>query len=638
MLKNNNILYTYNNDFFFSKLNNFEIDMNLTELIYNIYFHPYNIDKWMSKDIHLFINFNLQFNYNNNNVSISNISLSDNLLSLDNIRNFLFCNLNKEITLYSIHNNTPYICLYKNNRIKIYNSEHQENKLICDDLSIKINVPISKHLLLHYILNPFWILNINKNFHEVNRTKITKNNSIIIYNHNNEKIVIESKEEIISCIIDNHNINFENQFVKNVINKYFEIKPINFNKFDNTIMLILNNLKIDTELKQIIWNNYNKVYNLLYSKKNIIEWNIFEKIINEDEQNNQNVSIYDLEENIIKKIKLLNINGNDLFLIIPYIHSNNHVIDILPMFLTKNKELTYCSIREKIINSFFDNNYNGKNFISRHGFEYIVKNIHTKINSLKYNSHFIITEKMYLLSKEIENCSHNELDLFIMISNSKIFNYKKFWDFIYNNNLCLKLKALSLIIIYNSNILIYNKELLHFFNNNTNILMKVFTNGYQPNDKLTIKYLTFNFNVDNDYRKLQYYDVITQYLTNYKIQYESMNAQQYNNYYNTQTISKLIHFNIDKADIYINNKNIFIKNIHWKKKINNVFDIIMNQNKVLYFKDCDKLIINYNNVSYLYHKENIYFKNVENDLDTNTIYIETQYNDQYLYWLISMCS
>lgn len=626
------ISYTYNTEFFFSKLNNFEIDINLTELVYNVFFNPYNIDKWISKDIYEFINFDLKFykkEYNN----LSNILLSDNLFSLNKIRNYIFSNLDKEIELYGTHNNTSYICICKNKRIKIFNLEHQENKLVCGNLSVKINESINKHLLLHYILNPFWILNINKNFHDNNKTVITNDNMIIIYNQYNEKLILETKkDDIISCILDNYNYNFENYFVKNVINQYFETKPINFNKFDNTIMMIINEKNIDIELKEIIWKNYVKVYNLLYYKKKNIDWNILNKEI--IFENNNSISIYDLEENIIKKIKLLNINGNDLFLIIPYIYKNSKLVNILPYFLTKNKELPYCSIREKIINSFFENKYIGKNYISNYGFKYILENIDTKINLLKFNYNFVISEEMYLLSKEIENCSNNQLDLFIILSNNdnNIFTYKKLTNFL-NNKYCLKLKAFALIIIYKNNIHMYNKDFLCFLNNNLDILINSFQNSFYINDTFEIKYNKFHFIIDDDYHQLNCYDIITQYLTNFRIHHENINCIKYNNFFCTQKISTFIDKNISDAKFSIHKKNILIQNIKWNKKVHNIFDIIIHKNKVLYFTNCIKLVINYNNKSYLYYKGNIHFKEYNNN---DSIYIETEYNDEYLYWLISV--
>lgn len=631
ILKSDNI-YKYDTDFFFSKLNNFEIDINLTELIYNIFFYPFNIDKWLSKDIYDFINFDLKYKMNNNNNNLFNLNLTDNLFSLDKIRNFIFSNLDKNINIYSNNNNISYVCIYKNNRIKIFNTEHNDNKIICEKDTYILNENINKHLLLHYILNPFWIQNLNKNYFHENRTKILNNNynKIIIYNNDNEKIII-TDNNIMSCILDNHNINFENLFIKNIINLFFKIKPINFNKFDKTIMIIINHNRIDLELKKILWNNYIRVCEIINKRKNNILWKICKKEIIVKESN---ISIYDLNEKEIQKLRILNINGNDLFLLIPLIYKNKYLINVLPIFFSNNSELPYNLIREKIINSFFDNNYNGKKYISHYGYEYIIENIDTKINLLKYNPNFIINEKLYILSKEIEICSNNNLDLFILLSENKnnIFTNKKIYDIV-NSKFCLKIKALFLIIIHKNNLSFYNNDLLHFFNNNLEILINAYQNLIQLKKNYNIKYKNFNFKIDNDYKNIQSYDIIIQYLTNNRINFNKINILKYNNLFEYQNLILFLNKNIENADFIINNKKILISNITWKKYICNIYDIIINNNKVLYFNDNFKFIINFDNKSYLYQNNKIYFKRYDSYLQNN-IYIETEYNDNYLYWLL----
>lgn len=635
ILKNNDILYKYDTNFFFTKLNNFEIDINLNELIYNIFYYPYNIDKWVSKNIYEYINFNKQFNIKKQN-DLLNLNLDDNLLSLHHIRNFIFSNLNKKIEFFSKNNNISYIFIYENKRVKIFNVEHNENKIICENITKQIDEKINKHLLLHYILNPFWILKESKNYYDINRTniKLQNDNIIILYDKNNIQTIIKNPN-VLSCIIDNYNINFENCFIKNIINKYFNIKPINFDKFDKTIMTILFHSNIDIQAKEIIWKNYTQVYKLMLTKKNVV-WNILKHKIIINDNYNDDISIYNLDEKIIKKIKLLNLNGNDLFLIIPYIYKNENVLNILPYFIVKKKELPYCIIREKIINSFFDNSYNGKKYISHYGFNYIIKNIDTKIKDLKYNSNFIITEKMYFLSKEIENCSKKKLDLFVILSNNnnQILNYKKLNDIIDNNKFCFKLKALVLIILYENSIYINNKEILQYFNDNISILIKSLKNGILLTN-YTFNYRKFEYRIENNYKKINQFEIISQYLTNNRISLENKDNNLYNNISKVKCISEFINCNIFKANFSIFNKKLLIENIIWKENINSIFDLIIEYNKIIYFKNFNKLVINFNNLSYMYIKNEIYFKQLLNEVN-NIIYIETNFSDEYLSCLLSL--
>ena len=178
----------------------------------------------------------------------------------------------------------------------------------------------------------------------------------------------------------------------------------------------------------------------------------------------------------------------------------------------------------------------------------------------------------------------------------------------------------------------YIKNFLCFLNNNLDILI----DSFHINNTFEIKYNKFHFIIDDDYHQLNCYNIITQYLTNFRIYYENINCIKYNNFFRTQKISTFINKNISDAKFSIHKKNILIQNIKWNKKVYNIFDIIIHQNKVLYFTNCVKLVINYNNKSYLYYKGNIHFKEYNNNDNNDSIYIETEYNDEYLYWLISV--
>lgn len=624
ILKNNNISYIYDKEFFINKLDNLEIDMNLNELIYNIHFFPYNIDKWLSREICRYINPNICFKIKSNNIFyFNNIKISDDMLSLQNIRDLLFNNLDKNLCIYSKNNSFSYVFKYENFRIEIKNEIHNENKIILNDKCYYLTQNINKHYLLHFILNPFWSYNI-KNYQE-NKTNFNKkNNDIIIYKSNNKEIIIK-KENCLPLTLDFYNTNFENMFIKKIVNFFFNKKPFDFLKFNNTIMTILENNDVEKDMKKILWSNLNEIYSLL-DKKNII--NIKNNLTESDIILNNDKSIYNLDEKLIKKVKLMNINGNDLFIIIPYICDNNYLIDILPYFLTKKRELPYNSIREKIIHSFFDSNYNGKNFISSYGYKYILDNVNTKINSLKYNHNFLINTDMYLLSKEIENNTNNELDIFIILSNNddNLFTNKKLND-ILNTNYNLKVKSLFIINVFRNKIESHNLSLLDFFND----YFFLFSDKLKIN-KMSCHHKKIILDINEEkYNILNIYDIITNFLTNNYIKYK--NDMLVHNNFIKLDFNEFINNNIKNAEYILNDKKILIKNIEWVCSYKNLFNLIIKNNKVIYFTNCVKFIITFNENSYMYKNNTIYFKKLDNN-DNTYIYIETKYSLQYLYWLL----
>ena len=634
---NVNVSYTYEKQNFINKLNHLELELNLYEWIYNLHFYPYNIDKWISRYIYEYINFDLYF-HTNNEINNNFENLSDDLFSLYKIRNFLFSNLknNVKISIYSNNNNIPYIFKYDNYRIKIINNAHNSNKIILDETEYLLEENISKHNLLHFILNPFW--NLDKKKYEYNKTKLTNSKNIIIYTNRNNKIEIQNdNNNIISCIIDNYNINFENEFIKKVINVYFNLELIDFDKFDKTIMLLLENENIEKEIKYILWSKYVYLYNyFIVSKKKKIKWNILNKNIIEKNLNiNKEISIYNLNELLISKIKLLNINGNDLFIIIPYIFENNYIVEILPYFLTKEKELPFCNIRENIIHSFFNSDkYKGNFYISNYGLKYIKNNIHTKVNKLKFNSTFVFHKDIYYVSKEIENIS-KEFDLFLILSDDNFkklnINNRTIYK-ILDSKYCIKLKAYFILLIFKNNISHYDLSLLEFLNNNIDIMMQMYKKDFFIEK---IKYNTITeikINIPNDYENINSYDIITQYLTNYT-QNIVTNISLDKNYYLEETVYNFINENISDGVYNISKNKLHINNITWKKK--NIFDIILKNNNVIYLQNISILILTYDNFSYVYKKKNMYFKKLENE--NNSMYIEfDNLNINYLYWLLSI--
>lgn len=635
--QNINISYTYEKQKFIDELRNFEMDLNLYEWIYNLHFHPYNIDKWLSRDIYEYINFDLFFNTNfKNNNNLEN--LSDDLLSLYKIRNFLFSGLKNDvkITIFSKNYGIPYIFKYENYRIKIINDNHFSNKIVLNDKEYSLEENVSKHNLLHFILNPFWKL--DKKKYKSNKTKLDNNNNIIIYTNENNKIEIKNNN-IISCILDNYNINFENEFIKKIINEFFNLATINFDKFDKTIMLILENDSIEKEIKNVLWSNYTYLYNyFLFNKKNKkdINWNILNKTITESELNIDNkISIYNLDELLLNKIKVLNINGNDLFIIIPYIYKNNHILDILPYFLKKEKELPFCSIREKIISSFFNSNkYKGNSYISNYGFKYIQNYIYTKINKLSFNSNFVYHKDIYYVSKEIENIS-KDLDLFLILSDEKFkkinINNKSIYN-ILDSKYCIKLKAYFIILIFKNNINYSDLSLLEFLNDNIDIMMEMYKKKIYINK---IKYTNNNeikINIPQDYKVINTYDIITQYLTNYT-QSTITNISLSKNYYFEENVYNFIHENISDAKYNIDKNKIYINNIIWNKK--NIFDIILKNSSIIYLQNVSFFKITYDYYSYIYKNKKIYFRQFESK--NNEIYIEFKNKDiNFLYWLLSI--
>jgi hypothetical protein len=154
----NKLEYIFENEDYATKLKFFEFEGSTLELFYNLFFNPFNIDAWLNKSTNILIRRQIKdilapFD----DSEITPIIDINSIGFLKSIRNYVMTKIKKGeiVNIKSSFLNQTYICNISINSFQILNKYHKEN---CIDSYI-LSEPINKHILLQFILNPFWNTN-----------------------------------------------------------------------------------------------------------------------------------------------------------------------------------------------------------------------------------------------------------------------------------------------------------------------------------------------------------------------------------------------------------------------------------------------------------------------------------------------
>jgi hypothetical protein len=562
---NINYIYLINieNNFYFKNctniihtLNKIEYNNDINKNIINITFFDYNnknnIEPIIEKE-------------NENNKYKFNISNSDIIIGIFNIKSFLSINYYKNIILnildknpniYFIINSSPLFEIH-NRIIYIDESIFDKNKFI-NTCHIFINGYFNNDYEL------FDILSLNKKIICASDKIINSNNNIILYNNQN------SFNEIL--------LNIENIINNNIEYSYSPYDIIN--KFNS----ILNNKKIHFVYINQINNDNKNLENYSYFKKidcdtqkyNTLIKNLFYK----NTFNNNKIIInnilthyilwkYTKNNNLYDYLVILeyNINIENIITIINNLINNND-FDILLLKNTfdNNDIINYTNDNLKV-NKIDNNNIN----ININFFTYVInKNCLNKI--FEYiNLNSITDNFINNIFKHIDSLKILETDNIIFKLDKNIIN--KIQNENENNNINCNILDNNIFLkneyIYIENLDHYGDDIIFLNNANGNINdLKYY---FEQNDESiafnTYGYFKININLDtlislnNDKHGLY------------------IHIDRYNKKYNTNIIKKIYNDEKLKNIILKNDNNKFINNIILENKVDNNIQNKVENNK-----------------------------------------------------------
>ena len=424
----NQLEYIFQDEKYINKLKLLEFDLFTIEYFYNIFFNRFNIDSWLNKSILSSITLELNkilqpFTHSNELTSIDN---TYSLGFFQNLRNYLMYQLsqNKTIKIYSNSLEISYICILTSDKIVLFNKYHSFNKIIIEDseeINLKFN--IDKHILIQFLINPFWCVEtseINKEF----------SNKII----NPDWSIINISEDM---FLNSTLKKFNENFIEKYINTELELDIVNINSIIDKLYYIINLQNVHYIIK------YN-IFNIIKSLRDKIETSTDLVILNEPNYDNEELEkqiiysfikpIHLLQKNVIldkrnvftkKEIELYNnsnltdLNPDDLAIVLPIIFENKqNLIDISHCFFQNKSEIPKDKIRKDILLSQIPN-VNGKKSFSVYGIKYLLEANNKKI---ELKSHFIWNETLWLFNMKMMELT--KYDLFDLINNQSWLTYK----------------------------------------------------------------------------------------------------------------------------------------------------------------------------------------------------------------------
>jgi hypothetical protein len=645
--------YIFENESFYDKLKGLEIDIDKNTFFFNLHFYTYNLNAWFSKDIEFMIE-------KRNSIFIPDLkanmpkNITDDIDSLLILRDYIFSN-NYNIEIKSQNTGTSYSCVVSRDRIKIINKIHNDSCIVCEDTLERIDLSfnISKHVLIQFLLNPFWTK--NTPIEKDNRTSVIMENICIVYDKKNNLHEFSSN---LGCVIDVYYQGFKNYFIKNIINPTFENNFVNFTHIQDLILEILSFGDIRNRDKKDLWGTYTSIVTELKSSENKyligkdidtltkpgnkkrIEWDI--KSLPYDEDILESIidsmsreTIFDLSIDLITKLKEWSINCNDIFIIAPFLVHNKLFINILPYFICNSKELPYKYCRHMIIHSFFEYKYTGSKYISYSAIDYFLKNkettdvpVYIQMNTGDRD----LPHKMYDISLAIEKFTNGGENLFKILNEIDAKNIKVICNICCSDS-SLIAKALAILFLKNIPSEQCFNDLSVFIDANPETIYRFREKKINFSPKNILKTsMKIDFCTDL-YSKISTHDVITQYLSFHELQMKECHGTHAYSYEEIQLFD-FLQRNIKDGTYLMNNNLLIIENIHWKKQKNTIYDLIVNENKTLVYDFNVKLTVD--SFSYMYINKEIYFKKIDNNTINNIVIDTTEIPRNILNWYVSL--
>jgi hypothetical protein len=482
--QNQYVNYVFSMENYLTSLKMFECEMSTIEFFYDIYFSPFSIDSWFKRNNTILIKRTLSeifepFNYVNVTVLKEK---SYSLEYLQYLRNLVMFHLKQghTISIYSVHLDEPYIVTITKDVFQVINKYHNESCL-CIGNTHKIEIfNMNKHYLLQFIVNPFWETSLYIPS-TIDTNKIIKKNSDIInipYNFS----------------IDSRNPEWEDDFIDDFVNPYFDNDQIDFDAYNQIIIDLILDYDLDSEITHTLWNLLMEMREKLRSsdkiqflnnaneftttciKKQVIWMNTTSPYIDYEKlyelaSGSKNLFSND-EISLVESRKIVHMSPSDLYLILPSIFENNHkLLDVMSCYLTKKSDIPQDPVRRDIIvNQFKKMSKENVEYLSAYGVDFLFHLLTRDSESNDYTilSSFIWDERLWQLNYIMTKISY--INFFDIINKDSKITWKDM-SFLLGLNSSIESKIAVIIYAHRTGYLF--PDLVVYWDNNPKQMLQI---------------------------------------------------------------------------------------------------------------------------------------------------------------------
>ena len=649
-----------------------EIEIDMVELFYNLHFYPFNVDAWFSKRLVKIIRPQILVDFpraKSITDSFPGKTIPEmNLRTIQLLRNIILdlsINKKERIEIRSTHLNESYTCLLEGGKLKVFNAIHKDNYISIGSGVFALEDNINKHVLFQFILNPFWE---DKSFsYGSNRTDLIfdEESSIVVLNSDNSVVKMESLSDV-CFLIDNYNDNWNEPFVKRVLNVYLGERAVNINDLERGILSIILSKTVDEDVKRGVWNHYKNMAEAIYETRKSGErkylfshdqalaeeskgeyvktliWDQFSPVYTESflEKNvfdkYKNHTFYDLGQDVISKLKNYKLCCNDIYIVSQLLCVNPELIHALPYFLGDSPELPVDFLRKRIIKAYFENEYSGKKYLSAFGLHYMIKNIHSNRSMRFCQTNIIFTDELFKISSCIEKLGSKSFFELLGESDVHLFPNSKISKLV-NEPSSMLSKALTLLIVYNRKLSTWNHWISLFVDKYPESIPFLIENRASIADYPILRMDNSHeiINRDEDYISVTKYDIVTQYLTQHKILRNS-NTRSYHDYSSRRVgFQEFVKDYISRATYTLSGSFLKVTDVEWSGCKEDIYDILLCDNCPVLFDFNMK--IQFPEYTYIYDEGKIYLKkNIDHHRKMEMVIDVKNIQVDLLVWILSI--
>jgi hypothetical protein len=467
-----------NTDTYHRLLRGLELDVDYAELVYDIHFLKFNIDAWFNKTLSRSLGATRPASdwlptaaLDDDDVRrlLPDPALSESTTGLQQLRDFVQAcagaGRRVEITSQNLDEETYrcVVCAPRANdggatrsarRVRIFNvvprthpsggggctrvrvtrgcaSDTTSTADTGDPVEFDLGYTVSKHVLLQFVLNPFWEY-VSADPADNCTAALPGAPDVLVVDKKSGAVSIRCAEGL-PFRLDCAPPYVKELFIMRVLNPFFDTSFVDFDRMQASILAVMRDDRVRSAPKTLLWAAYREACALLianrsryainprglaaeYAKKSV-KWCLGGPLPVAEDELETDGSIYDLDPAALADIETLRswkVACNDIYLLIPFIQRSRDAVHMIPHFLVDAPSLPFCKVRHQIIRSFMENKHTGSRYVSSYGYNYLRRR--KSVPQISCRGGFVLTPELVRVSEALELLTDGQTSLFDLMA------------------------------------------------------------------------------------------------------------------------------------------------------------------------------------------------------------------------------